>query len=83
MLEPHRGEPKKAIRIDPRGYPKQPIVERERDEPDMPPIRKGPEREPGKQSEPTKPALSGPRRGRLYNGLSEATNPEGRGMRDE
>jgi hypothetical protein len=49
-----RGKRKPVRKVKPGGYPKQPVIEREREEPDMPPVRRGPRR-PGEQTKPTQP----------------------------
>src|SRR5206468_3368304 len=47
---------KKVQTVSPHGYPKTPIVRRERKEPQLPPVRPGPDRERGEQNEPTQPS---------------------------
>jgi hypothetical protein len=53
--ETRRGARKIARKVDPRGYEKQPLAERLREEPDVPPVPPGRDRERGEQSSPTQP----------------------------
>jgi hypothetical protein len=59
-----RGKRKPVRKVNPRGYAKKPIVRRIREEPDMPPVRRGPDRGRTEQNDPTQPApAEGPVRG--------------------
>ena len=56
MPEVKPGKPKPVRTVNPRGYTEKPIVEREREEPEMRPVRPGPDRGRSEQNEPTQPA---------------------------
>jgi hypothetical protein len=58
MPKVKRGKRKPVRTVNPRGYRKKPIVERAREEPEMPPVPRGRARGRGKQNEPTQPAPS-------------------------
>jgi len=61
MPEMKRGKRKPARKVKSDGYAKKPVIRREREEPDMPPVPRGP-RSRGEQTNPTRPhPAEGPR----------------------
>jgi hypothetical protein len=56
MPKVYRGKRKRVRRVRSGGYPKRPVIQREREEPDMPPVPRAPgRRRPGEQTKPTRP----------------------------